>query len=272
MTETWDTKAASVMTKGAMAIIEEGPLRETETIGSETEADLQWGQIEIETETKIATEIAWKTLVEIETVRGVAGETMIGAEVETDIAALKVCIIHCPGYYVQDAHEVQNMLHHDQIMRAGDQGPVRQLATALTHPHAPDLLHVGRKPTVIDHPSVIRPKMKTSVPSAPSPPSPTRRLRRLIKKRLPMATKILSQMKTTKMLCLGRWWVSPRSKAHKTPRYRATTSTESERRRRPNTGSTWTVLEVSTDHWARRDELLHPHSVNNLWLGSVGTS
>jgi len=137
-------------------------------------------------------------------VRGVAGETMIGAEVEIDIAALKVCIIHCPGCYVQDAHKVQNMLHHDQIMRAGDQGPVRQLATARTLPHAPDLLHVGREPTVIDHPSVIRPKMKTSVPSAPSPPSPTRRLYRLIKKRLPMATKMLCQMKTTKMLCLGR--------------------------------------------------------------------
>ena len=77
-------------TKGARTITDGGRGLESIMTGSEREAGLQEGQIEI----------APESLEEAETARDTVEEITIGAEVETDVMAPKVCTLHrlnCPA-------------------------------------------------------------------------------------------------------------------------------------------------------------------------------
>ena len=80
-------------TTGARATTDGGRGLESVMTGSEREAGLQDGQIEIEIETgkRLETEIALETLEEAETARDTVEEITTGAEVEIDVTALKVC-------------------------------------------------------------------------------------------------------------------------------------------------------------------------------------
>ena len=92
-----------MVARGGM-IDDQGLVLESAMSGVGTAAGRKRGHIEMETETKVVSETARRTLEQIKTERELAEEKEIGAEVEIGIEGQKVCIVYYRFYNSIEAY------------------------------------------------------------------------------------------------------------------------------------------------------------------------